>query len=257
MVETADPLGRYIRQMVVPQIGRQGQEKLAAARIGLIGCGALGSVIAHHLVRAGVGYLRMVDRDYPELHNLHRQILYTEEDVARRVPKAEAAAEHLRAVNSQVVVEPLVATVDRDTLPGFAAGLDLLVDGTDNFPTRFLINDYAVARGVPWVYGGVIGSSGMSMTIVRGDGPCLRCLIPGLPTREQSPTADVAGVLNTVVAVIASVEATEAIKLVVDPSARSRHLLMLDIWDLAFDKLEVPRDPDCVCCGRQSPERCS
>ena len=215
--DSADPLYRYSRQMLVSQIGREGQEKLAAARVGLVGCGALGSVIANHLVRAGVGYLRIVDRDYPELHNLHRQMLFTEDDVARRVPKAEAAAAHLRAVNSQVVVEPLLATIDADTLPAFAAGLDLLVDGTDNFPTRFVLNDYAVSRGMPWVYGGVIGSSGMSMTIVPGDGPCLRCLIRELPDREQSPTADVAGVLNTVVAVIASVEATEVIKLVVDP----------------------------------------
>jgi len=255
-MEDADPLCRYSRQMLVSQIGRHGQEKLAAARIGLIGCGALGSVIAHHLVRAGVGHLRIADRDYPELHNLHRQILYTEEDVIRRVPKAEAAAAHLRSFNSQVEVEPLVATVDSDTLPEFAAGLDVMVDGTDNFPTRFLINDYAVGWGMPWVYGGVIGSNGMSMTIVPRDGPCLRCLIPSLPTREQAPTADVAGVLNTVVAVIGSIEATEAIKLVVDPPARSRHLLMLDIWDLTFDKLEVPRDPDCVCCARRSPEPC-
>lgn len=110
--------------------------------------------------------------------------------------------------------------------------------------------------GDAWVYGGVIGSNGMSMTIVPRDGPCLRCLIPSLPTREQAPTADVAGVLNTVVAVIGSIEATEAIKLVVDPPARSRHLLMLDIWDLTFDKLEVPRDPDCVCCACRSPEPC-
>jgi molybdopterin/thiamine biosynthesis adenylyltransferase len=248
-VDARDPLFRYSRQMLLPQIGRGGQEKLAAARVGLIGCGALGSVIASHLVRAGVGYLRIVDRDYPELHNLHRQVLFTERDVARRVPKAEAATAYLREVNSRVVLEPHVVTVDRDTLPELAAGLDLVVDGTDNFPTRFLINDYAVGRGMPWVYGGVIGSSGMSMTITPGEGPCLRCLIRDLPSREQSPTADVAGVLNTVVAVIGSVEATEAIKLVVDPAARNRHLLVVDVWDLTFERLEVPRDPDCVCCG--------
>jgi adenylyltransferase/sulfurtransferase len=148
-----------------------------------------------------------------------------------------------------VVVEPLYASLDRDSLPGFAAGLDLIVDGTDNFPTRFLINDYAVARGMPWVYGGVIGTSGMSLTIVPGEGPCLRCLVRDLPTKEQSPTADVAGVLNTVVAVIASVEATEVIKLLVHPAARNRRLLVVDIWDLVLERLEVPRDPACVCCG--------
>ena len=249
LADPFDPLHRYSRQILVQQIGRRGQEKLAAARIGLVGCGALGSVIANHLVRAGVGYLRIVDRDYPEVHNLHRQILYTEEDVARRVPKAEAAAMHLHAINSQVSVEPLVMSIDGDTLPEFAAGLHLLIDGTDNFPTRFLVNDYAVRRGMPWVYGGVIGASGMTMTIVPGEGPCLRCLVRELPSPEQAPTADVAGVLNTVVAVIASVESTEAIKLVIDPEARNRHLLVADLWDLVFEKLEVPRDPDCICCG--------
>jgi molybdopterin/thiamine biosynthesis adenylyltransferase len=245
----ADPLERYSRQMLLPQIGREGQIKLAAARIGLIGCGALGSFIANHLARAGVGYLRLVDKDYPELHNLHRHALCTEEDVRRRIPKAEAAAAHLRAANSEIEVEPHVATVDADTLPDLAAGLDMVVDGTDNFATRFLINDYMVRQGKPWVYGGVIGSSGMSMTITPGDGPCLRCLVRDLPTREQSPTADVAGVLNRVVAVIGSVEATEAIKLVVDPAARNRRLLVVDTWDLTFDRLEVPRDPACPCCG--------
>ena len=200
-------------------------------------------------MRGGVGFLRIIDGDYPELHNLQRQVLFTEEDVAGRVPKAEAAAAYLRTVNSQVVVEPIVGALDRDTLPGFAADLDLLVDGTDNFPTRFILNDYAVDRGMPWVYGGVVGTTGMSMTIVPGEGPCLRCLIPDLPRREQSPTADVVGVLGSIPAIIGSVQATEAIKLVVDPAARNRHLLSLDVWDLTFERLEVPRDPGCVCCG--------
>jgi molybdopterin-synthase adenylyltransferase len=248
-VDSADYLERYSRQMLLPQIGRPGQEKLASARIGLVGCGGLGSVIASYLVRAGVGFLRIVDGDYPELHNLPRQVLYTEADVARRVPKAEAAAAYLRTVNSQAVVEPRVGILDQDTLPGFADDLDLLVDGTDNFPTRFILNDYAVGRSIPWVYGGVVGTTGMSMTIVPGEGPCLRCLIRDLPSREQSPTADVVGVLGTAVAVIASVQATEAIKLVVDPAARSRHLLALDVWDLTFERLEVSRDPGCSCCG--------
>jgi len=245
-----DVFARYSRQMLLPQIGRSGQEKLAAARIGLVGCGALGSVIASHLVRAGVGLLRIIDKDYPELHNLQRQILFTEEDVARRVPKAEAAAAYLRAVNSAVVVEPCVTTVDSETLPGLADDLDLLVDGTDNFPTRFVMNEYAVRREMPWVYGGVVGTTGMSMTIVPGEGPCLRCLVRELPSREASPTADVAGVLSTIVAIIGSVEATEAIKLVVDPAARSRVLLAVDVWDLTFERLQVLKDPECICCGQ-------
>lgn len=240
---------RYSRQMMLPPFGIEGQEKLAAARVGLLGCGALGSMIANHLVRAGVGYLRIADSDYPELHNLQRQVLYTEADVARRAPKAEAAAEHLRAINSEVKVEPLVMRVDADSLPMFAQGLDLLVDGTDNFPTRFLLNDHCLKTGTPWVYGGVVATSGMSLTIVPGEGPCLRCLVPELPSPEMAPTAEVAGVLNTVVAVIASVEATEALKLIVAPSARNRGLLVVDVWDLLFQVLEVDSDPSCPCCA--------
>lgn len=247
-MDSADPLGRYSRQMLVSQIGREGQEKLAAARIGLVGCGALGCMIATHLVRAGVGLVRIVDNDYPEVDNLHRQILFTEDDVARRVPKSEAAAAFLARANSRVMVEPVVATIDELTLPDFAADLDLLVDGTDNFPTRFVMNDYAVERGVPWVYGGVIRTSGMSMTIVPGEGPCLRCLVRDLPSPEHAPTAGTAGVLSTVVAIIASIEANEAIKLVVDRGARNRGLLVLDVWDLTLDRLEVPRDDECPCC---------
>jgi adenylyltransferase/sulfurtransferase len=245
----SDRFERYSRQMLLPQIRREGQQKLAAARIGLVGCGALGSVVAMHLVRAGVGFLRVIDSDHAELHNLHRQMLYTEDDVRRQVPKAEAAARYLRCVNSDVTVEPVVARLEAENLPAFASDLDLLVDGTDNFPTRFLINEYAVRRGLPWVYGGVIGTSGMSLTVVPGDGACLRCLVRELPSPEQSPTASVAGVMNTVVAVIASVEATEAIRLIVDPAARNRDLLVVDVWDLSFDKLHVPRDPECVCCA--------
>jgi molybdopterin-synthase adenylyltransferase len=244
-----DPLFRYSRQMLVAQIGRYGQERLGAARVGLVGCGALGSVIANHLVRSGVGYLRIADRDYPEIHNLHRQMLYTEDDVARRIPKAEAAARHLGRANSAVTVEPVVSVIDEDSITSFADGLDVLVDGTDNFPTRFAVNEYAVRTGTPWVYGGVIATTGMSMTVVPGEGPCLRCFVRELPSREQSPTADVAGVLSTIVAVISSVEATEAVKLIVDPTARSRRLLVVDVWEPSFERLEIPRDPACACCG--------
>ena len=242
---------RYSRQMMLPALGVRGQEKLASARVGLVGCGALGSVIANHLVRAGVGYLRIADGDFPELHNLQRQVLYDEDDVRRHAPKVEAAAAHLRAINSEVVVDPRVVRLDEDSLPGFAGDLDLLVDGTDNFPTRFLINDYCVQAGMPWVYGGVIATSGMSMTIVPGEGPCLRCLVTELPSREAAPTADVAGILNTVVAIIASVEATEVLKLIVDPSVRNRSLLVVDLWDLMFQMIPLERDPHCPNCATE------
>jgi molybdopterin-synthase adenylyltransferase len=244
-------LSRYQRQLIFPPLGREGQEKLLAARVGLVGCGALGSTIASHLVRSGVGYLRLVDRDYPQLHNLHRQLLYTEQDVARRMPKAVAAAEHLRAANSEVTVEPVVDDINPFSIRGFAAGLDVLVDGTDNFPTRFLLNDVAVERNIPWVYGGVIGASGMTMTVVPGEGPCLRCLFPEPPPPGSMPTCDTAGVLSPAVAVVASIQAAEVLKLVVDPAARNRRLLSLDLWDVAFERLQVERNPECECCVRR------
>jgi molybdopterin/thiamine biosynthesis adenylyltransferase len=250
MMAAHDPFERYSRQMLVAQLGREGQEKLSAARVGLVGCGALGSVVAGHLVRAGVGYLRIIDDDRAELHNLHRQNLYTESDVARRVPKAEAAVAHLKEVNSEVAVEGIVARLTEQNLASFAGDLDLIVDGTDNFRTRFMVNEYCVAHDMPWVYGGVVATSGMTLTVVPREGPCLRCLVREEPGPGQSPTADVAGVLNTVVAVIGSLEASEVVKLIVAPESRSRDLLVVDVWDSVFEKLQVPRDSDCACCGR-------
>ena len=247
-----DPrLSRYHRQMLFAPFGAEGQDKLAAARVGLVGCGALGSVIASHLVRAGVGHLRLVDRDFLEMNNLQRQMLYTEADVRERIPKAEAAARHLREFNSEVTVEPVVADVNPFSILDFAEGLDLLVDGTDNFTTRFLVNDYCVSRGIPWVYGGVIMASGMTMTFVPGDGHCLRCVFPEVPTPGSSPTCDTVGVLNTAVAVIGSLEANEVFKLILDPESRNRGLLTVDLWNLAFETVEVSRDPECPACVRR------
>jgi molybdopterin/thiamine biosynthesis adenylyltransferase len=241
---------RYERQTLFGPFAGDGQAKLARARVGLVGCGALGSVIASHLVRAGIGHLRIVDRDFLELNNLQRQMLYDEDDVRERLPKAQAAARHLRRINSEVVVEPLVADVNPFSIEGFAEGLDILVDGTDNFTTRFLVNDYAVSRGLPWVYGGVIMASGMTMTFVPGEGPCLRCVFREIPPPGSAPTCDTVGVLNTAVAVIGSLEANEVFKLLVDPKARNRSLLTVDLWDLTFETVEVRRDPECPACGR-------
>jgi len=244
-----DPrLSRYHRQMLFAPFGVDGQRTLADARVGLVGCGALGSVIASHLVRAGVGHLRLVDRDFLELNNLQRQMLYTEADVREKIPKAEAAARHLREFNSEVIVEPVVADINPFSIVRFAEGLDLLVDGTDNFTTRFLVNDYCVSRGIPWVYGGVIMASGMTMTFVPGQGPCLRCIFPEVPPPGSSPTCDTVGVLNTAVAVIASLEANEVFKLILDPEARNTGLLTVDLWSLDFQAVELSRDPECPAC---------
>ena len=250
--EPTDRFYRYSRQIMLPAIGLQGQERLSVSRVGLIGCGALGSVIASHLCRAGIGHLRIADDDVPELHNLQRQVLFDEEDVRRRIPKVEAATAHLRSINSQIQLEPWTERLDEGSLPKFAAGLDVLVDGTDNFPTRFMINRFCVHAGMPWVYGGVLATSGMTMTIVPGEGPCLRCMLRELPPKEAVPTADMAGILNTVVATVASVEATEVMKLMVDPGSRSRALLVIDLWDMTFESIPVERDPYCPDCSDES-----
>lgn len=190
MTEPPPNLDRYVRQMRYPPLGEVGQAKLQASRVLICGCGALGSVLANTLARAGVGHLRIVDRDFLELNNLQRQVLYDEEDVAAGLPKAIAAAAKLRKINSQIEIEPLVTDVDYTNIEQLIDGVDMIVDGTDNFETRFLLNDAAVKFGIPWVYGGCIGAEGQSMTIIPGDTSCLRCLMQESPPPGTTPTCD-------------------------------------------------------------------
>ena len=196
-----------------PQLGEAGQRALLESRVALCGCGALGTVLANHLARAGVGTIRIIDRDFIETHNLQRQILFDEDDVAQNLPKAEAAARKIRAINSSITVEPVVTDIDHTNILDLVGDADLILDGTDNFETRYLINDAAVKLDKPWIYGGVIGSEGQTMTIVPGKTPCLRCLIETAPPPGMTPTCETAGVLGPAVAVIASFEAIEAIKI--------------------------------------------
>src|SRR5437763_11696381 len=174
-------LERYSRQMRFPGIGEAGQRRLLASRVTICGCGALGTVLANHLVRAGVGHVRIVDRDFIETHNLQRQILFDERDVAENLPKAEAAARKLRLVNSAVTVEPVVTDIDRTNIEELCRDADVILDGTDNFEVRYLINDAAVSLNKPWVYGGCVGSHGQTMTILPGETPCLRCVFEAAP----------------------------------------------------------------------------
>ena len=192
---------------------RAGQERLSRAHAALIGAGALGSTIADLLVRAGIGRLTLIDRDYVELHNLQRQTLYTEDDVRDHTPKAMAAAERLSTINSSVEIRPVVADVNSLSIEQLTEGADFLVDGTDNFETRYLINDLAVKTSRPWVYGGVIATYGMTMTIIPGETACLRCVFPDAPDAGSAPTCDTAGVFGPSVHVVSSLEASEAIKL--------------------------------------------
>ena len=250
MSTAAAPSNRYIRQEILGVVGPAGQERLAHAHVALIGAGALGSTIADLLVRAGIGRLTLIDRDYVELHNLQRQTLYTEDDVRDHTPKAMAAAERLSAINSSVEIRPAVADVNSLSIEQLTEGADFLVDGTDNFETRYLINDLAVKTDRPWVYGGVIATYGMTMTIIPGETACLRCVFPDAPDAGSAPTCDTAGVFGPSVHVVSSLEASEAIKLALGRTdAVNRSLVSLDIWSMELQRIPVggPR-PDCPTC---------
>jgi len=250
MSANAADFGRYARQIIHPAVGQEGQRALGASRVLVVGCGALGTHIADGLARAGVGFLRIVDRDFVELHNLQRQVLFDEDDQERGTPKALAAAAKLRRINSTVAVEPVVDDVNAGNIAALSADVDLLVDGTDNFETRYLLNDAAVRAGKPWVYGGVLATWGMTMTVVPGDTACLRCVFPDPPPPGAAPTCDTAGVLGPAVATIAALETSEALKLLLGArDAANRDLVAFDVWRLSLDRLPAPRRPDCPTCG--------
>jgi len=250
----SNDLLRYARQIRYAPLGEDGQRNLAAGRALICGCGALGSVIAETLVRAGVGHVRIVDRDFLELNNLQRQVLFDEQDLADHLPKAIAAAAKLRRINSQVEVEAIVADVDSGNLLDLAHDCQVIVDGTDNFETRFLLNDVAVKHGIPWVYGGCLGAEGQTMTILPGDTACLRCLIPEPPPPGAVPTCDTAGILGPIVNVIASIEACEALKILSGRrEAVNRTLTVIDLWDNRIRQMDVSKlrdQSDCPACRR-------
>jgi len=245
-----DSWARYARQIVLPEVGQSGQERLSAARVAVIGCGALGTVISNHLVRAGVGYIKIVDRDYIELHNLQRQILFDEEDISRGLPKAVAAAAKLRRINSQVTIEHLVTDVNSRNIEEIIGDVDLVMDGLDNFETRYLINDACIKHGTPWVYGACIATHGMTMVIVPHQTPCFRCLLPDIPTPGSVPTCDTEGVLATAVDMVASLEVTEALKLLMGLENKLHGCLIhVDAWTASLIQLEVKkRDFLCPVC---------
>jgi len=253
------PLDRYSRQMRFPGIGKAGQQKLLASRVTLCGCGALGTVLANVLVRAGVGFVRVVDRDFVEPSNLQRQVLFDESDVANNLPKAEAAAVKLRQINSSVAVEPVVADIDRTNIEDLCRDADLILDGSDNFEVRYLINDVAVKLGKPWVYGGAVGSQGMSMTIIPGETPCLRCVFEAAPNPGDVGTCETAGVLAPTVNIVASYQATEGLKLLSgNKDAVSRDLLIVDVWENTNRRVKVAplkgRKGECPCCAKRTFE---
>lgn len=235
-----DLSGRYQKQVLFDGIGPEGQERLKQGRALVVGCGALGSVIADQLVRAGVGFVRIVDRDYVEVSNLQRQVLYDESDVASHLPKAIAAAAKLERINSDVTVEPIVADVGPDNVLELVDGVDVIVDGTDNFEVRFLINDASLETGIPWINGGCVGSHGQVMTILPGRTACLRCLIEREPEPGSTETCDTAGVIGPAVNVVASLEVVDALKLLVGREDLVEPVLtVLDVWDGTWRRLKL------------------
>ena len=248
---TEPRLARYARQMIFPGIGEAGQLALLQARVTIIGVGATGSVLANHLARAGVGFLRLIDRDFIELNNLQRQLLYDEEDIAALLPKAVAAARKLRRINSSITIEEIVGEVTPANIAGLVSDCDLVMDGTDNFMTRYLINDACVKLGKPWVYCGVIAAYGMTMTIQPHHSPCLRCVMSDMPAPGTVPTCDIAGVIGPIVTLMGSIAAAEAIKLIVGRGTLNTGMIYADLWEGSFDQFDLggPR-PDCPTCGR-------
>jgi len=244
-------LTRYARQIIFPPIGEEGQRRLLDSRVTIIGVGATGSILADRLARAGVGHLRLIDRDFVELNNLQRQLVYDEDDVTAVLPKAVAMARHLRRVNSTIAIEDIVADVSATNIAGFIADADVVLDGTDNFTTRYLINDACVKLGKPWVYTGVIASYGMSMTIRPGETVCLRCIMGELPAPGTVPTCDTAGIIGPIVSLMGSIAVAEALKLLVGKGTLNSGMIHIDLWDDSFDKFDLggPR-PDCPTCGQ-------
>lgn len=245
---------RYARQALLPEIGKAGQERLGAGSVLVVGCGALGSAAAAFLVRAGVGRVVVADRDIVEIHNLHRQLLYDEEDVANAMPKAEAAARRLRRINSSIEIEPRLIDVAPRNVEDLIRDVDVVLDGTDNVETRYLLNDACLEHNRRWVYGGAVGTSGMTLNILPGDGPCLRCIFPEPPPPASLPTCDTAGVLNTLPALVASLQAGEVQKLLIGSDALSRDLVVVDPWHGSFQRIGVKRSADCPACAHGKRE---
>jgi molybdopterin/thiamine biosynthesis adenylyltransferase len=247
---TAAERERYSRQILFSGIGESGQAALLRSHAVVVGCGALGSFHAAALARAGVGTITIIDRDYVEPSNLHRQWLFEEADAAEALPKAAAAARRLAAINSSVTVRPRVADLTPSNAEELLGDAGVIVDGTDNFEARFLINDFAVSRSIPWIYGAAVGSYGIAMPVVPGETACLRCVYPAPPSGAQ-PTCETAGVLNVIISAVASVQVADALKILCGAKLTPR-ITTIDLWNGGIRQIAAPdRDADCPCCGRR------
>jgi molybdopterin-synthase adenylyltransferase len=237
---------RYSRQVIFPEIGEAGQQKLGRSSAVIIGCGALGTVIASTLVRAGVGKIRIIDRDFIEYHNLQRQILFDENDIELRLPKAIAAERHLKTINSSIQIEGIVSDVNYTNIEDLVAGFDVILDGLDNLETRYLVNDVALKKNIPWIYGAAVSSLGMSLTVVPHKTPCLQCF--SSYTTGSLMTCDTSGVIGPAPLVIGALQSVEALKILVGSEDINRSLLSIDIWNNDYRHLKINFRDDCPSC---------
>jgi molybdopterin-synthase adenylyltransferase len=244
---------RYSRQILFKGIGAKGQARLAKARVAIVGCGATGSALASLLARAGVGWIRIIDRDYVEPSNLQRQVLFDEQDAAESLPKAIAAARKIKTFNSEIEVDAHAADLTPDNIEEMLESAQIVLDGTDNFETRYLINDYAVSKGVPWIYTAAVGSYGVVMNVLPSDTACLACVFPDSPT-GMVETCDTSGILNSAVNLAASFSATEAIKYLVGAKDKMRRtLLSFDVWTNDRSEISVAKPREgCRACGERN-----
>ena len=243
---------RYSRQILFQQIGKYGQEKLSNSRVLLVGCGALGAAHAETLARAGVGFLRIVDRDFVEFTNLQRQTLFSEADARHRLPKAVAAKNRIGEINSEIEVEAVIADVNHSNIENLIEDVDLVLDGTDNFQIRYLINDACVKHNKTWIYGAAVSSYGTTMTIIPFESPCLRCIFEEMPSAGSAPTCDTAGVIQPIITSISAIQTTEALKILTGNTAALHKALMnIDVWRNDWRKIKLGKpNPDCETCGK-------
>jgi len=244
---------RYSRQILFEGIGKQGQKKLGKSSAVLVGCGALGTVTAELLTRAGIGSLKLIDRDFVEESNLQRQSLFTEEDAKQGLPKAAAAQKALQSINSQVEVQGLILDVTWENIGSLCEGHGVIIDGTDNFETRFLINDLSVSLGLPWIYGACVGSYGLAFSFQPNATPCLQCLFEDPPPTGETETCDTVGIISPVVHVISAYQVTQAMKILTDQTP-DRSILQVDLWTGLCQRLSVQkaRSQSCDCCKNRN-----
>lgn len=241
---------RYRRQRAFHQVGEAGQKRLSESRVAICGMGALGAMVSERLCRMGIGSLRLIDRDWVELDNLPRQALYTTHDALELRPKAIASQAHLHAINPDIALEAVVEDITFENAEQWLTGVDCVVDGTDNFETRYLINEVAWKHKIPWVHAGIVGASGQAMTFFPGKTACFRCLLPDVPPIEQMQTCDSAGVLGAAVGVIASWQAMDVVKTLLQPDTADSQLRVFDLWEGSVRKLRLPAASQCGVCQK-------